>query len=83
MILVHHLYVVPAFNKLVGRKVDEEGSSKQEEADAVGRLFTKCYTPCLLKTCAKQNDPENVDRKVEKHLEKARGGRSLSQFLWG
>ena len=55
VILVHHLYVVPAYNKCVGRKVDEDSNTKEEKVDAVGRLFTKYYT-CLLYTSPSPRD---------------------------
>merc|ERR1711871_887589 len=73
VILVHHLYVVPAYNKCVGRKVDEDSNTKEEKVDAVGRLFTKYYTPLLLKTCAKQKGTENVDPESGKTEGTAKG----------
>ena len=39
VILVHHLYVVPAFNKLVGRKADEDSNIKKKS----GRGRTPIY----------------------------------------
>ena len=86
VILIHHLYIIPCFNKMIGRKPkeedEEEGSSKPvaEEVDAVGKLFGKYYAPLLLKTLEKGNNKINNEEDEETGNTTPRGNDGASSW---
>lgn len=70
VILVHHIYIIPCFNKIIGRKLkDDDGVDSSvtdvEEVDAVGKLFGKYYAPLLLKTLGSNKKRDTADGKDE------------------